>query len=323
MRLINPLRLYRTLDSKGIMGMNCRNIRYISRYNPRHLYPLVDNKLQTKQLALEHQVNVPALLSIVKEQPDIRQVFSALHGLPGFCIKPAQGSGGKGILVALRAPKSSSHLSDCEWVRTDGTPLQKVDISRHLSNILAGIFSLGGRNDVAIVEELIQIDPTFQAFTYEGVPDLRVIVFKGMPVMAMMRLSCHDSKGKANLHQGAVGVGINIVDGRAVNAVQHGKSITHHPDTERRLIDLAIPHWRSLLKLSCACSDMTGLGYLGVDLVLDKKKGPLLLELNARPGLAIQVANNTGLLPRLRKIEALPSIPDSIDERLSLLEQLY
>ncbi|MDX5335526.1 MAG: alpha-L-glutamate ligase-like protein, partial [Marinobacter sp.] len=49
----------------------------------------------------------------------------------------------------------------------------------------------------------------------------------------------------------------------------------------------------------------TGLGYMGVDLVVDAYKGPLLLELNARPGLAIQMANGEGLLPRLRNIEAL------------------
>ncbi len=320
--LASPIRTYRALHDQGIMGMNCRNLRYIARYNPRRLYPLVDNKLKTKTLAIEHNVNVPELLSVVREQPDIRTVQSVLNDLNGFCIKPAQGSGGKGILVALRA-ENQEEGQPVQWTRTNGKPLSRNEISRHLSNILAGIFSLGGRSDVAIVEELIQVDPLFQQFTHEGVPDLRVIVFKGLPVMAMMRLSCHDSHGKANLHQGAVGVGIDIAQGVAVNAVQHGQPITHHPDTQQPLIDLKIPHWQNLLRLACSCSDMTGLGYLGVDLVLDKHKGPLLLELNARPGLAIQVANNAGLLPRLQSIEALESIPASLDERLALLHHLY
>jgi glutathione synthase/RimK-type ligase-like ATP-grasp enzyme len=47
---------------------------------------------------------------------------------------------------------------------------------------------------------------------------------------------------------------------------------------------------------------MVELGYLGVDIVLTPDKGPILLELNARPGLGIQIANLAGLVPRLEKI---------------------
>ncbi|HEY7771646.1 MAG TPA: alpha-L-glutamate ligase-like protein [Marinagarivorans sp.] len=312
--MFNSLPLYRTyksLKAQGIMGMNCRNIRFISRHNKRRLYPLVDDKLKTKKLAIEHQVNVPELLSVVSEQHDIPTIFNTIKGIQGFCIKPAQGSGGKGILVVLRG-------EDDQWQRTNGRALSNTDIERHLSNILAGIFSLGGKSDVAIVEELIQVDPVFQSFTHQGVPDLRIIIFRGFPVMAMMRLSCQESKGKANLHQGAVGVGIDILTGKAVNAVQHGKPVTVHPDTKQPLIDLVVPQWHDMLHLACACYDMTGLGYLGVDIVLDKNKGPLLLELNARPGLAIQVANNAGLLPRLTAVETLDT-PDDIDERLEVM----
>jgi alpha-L-glutamate ligase-like protein len=275
----------------------------------------VDDKLQTKKLALEHNVNVPGLLGVIREQHDIGRTQTLVENTTGFCIKPAQGSGGKGILVVLKG-------DDGRWQRTDGRALSAEDIERHLSNILAGIFSLGGKSDVAIIEELIQVDPVFKEFTHEGVPDLRIIIFRGYPVMAMMRLSCHESKGKANLHQGAVGVGINIANGSAVNAVQKGVSILRHPDTQQLLSELVVPHWDQMLRLACACYDMTGLGYIGVDLVLDKNKGPLLLELNARPGLAIQVANNAGLLPRLRKVEPL-SNSVSIDERIDFVRKNF
>src|SRR5690606_15400534 len=126
----------------------------------------------------------------------------------------------------------------------------------------------------------------------------------GVPVMSMVRLSCAASHGKANLHQGAVGVGLAMDSGRAVCAVQRNRPVTIHPDTQHPLDGLVIPHWHALLELSCACADMTGLGYLGVDLVMDRDRGPMLLELNARPGLAIQMANGSGLLPRLRQVEA-------------------
>jgi alpha-L-glutamate ligase-like protein len=307
-------KIHGAIKDEGIMGMNCRNIRFISRYNKRALYPLVDNKLKTKQLALTHNVKVPDLLSVVKEQHDIPKIFDDITPGAGFCIKPAQGSGGKGILVVLQGP-------DNTWQRSDGRILTASEIERHISNILAGIFSLGGKSDVAIVEELIQVDPVFQAFTYEGVPDLRIIIFRGFPVMAMMRLSCHASHGKANLHQGAVGVGIDIISGKAVNAVQKGIPVLNHPDTQQPLMELSVPHWHEMLKLACACYDMTGLGYLGVDIVLDKNKGPLLLELNARPGLAIQVANNAGLLPRLNAVERM-IMPKSIDQRIDMIQDL-
>ena len=37
--------------------------------------------------------------------------------------------------------------------------------------------------------------------------------------------------------------------------------------------------------------------------MLDKTHGPMMLELNARPGLAIQIANGKGLIGRLQKID--------------------
>jgi alpha-L-glutamate ligase-like protein len=289
---------YGRMAAKGILGMNRRNISYISRYNPRANFPLVDDKLKTKNLALEHGVNVPDLIGVIDSQHDVPNIARMTQGVPGFCIKPAKGSGGKGILVIDR-------VVDGVFYKTNGQAISLPDIERHISNILAGLFSLGGKTDFAVVESLIKVDDAFLQYTHEGVPDLRVIVFRGFPVMSMMRLSCASSKGKANLHQGAVGVGISMDSGRAVRAVQSGRPVTHHPDTGQPLTDLVVPQWIAMLELACACYDMTGLGYLGVDLVLDKQRGPLLLELNARPGLAIQVANDAGLLPRLRRVEAI------------------
>jgi len=301
---------YGRLAAKGIMGMNCRNIRYISRYNQRSLYPLVDDKLKTKNLAIEHGVNVPDLIGVIANQHDVPKIARITDGVQGFCIKPAKGSGGKGILVIDR-------VVDGVYYKTNGQAISLPDIERHISNILAGLFSLGGKTDVAVIESLIKVDDAFLQFTHEGVPDLRVIVFRGFPVMSMMRLSCASSKGKANLHQGAVGVGISMDSGRAVRAVQSGRPVSHHPDTKQSLGDLVVPQWIAMLELACACYDMTGLGYLGVDLVLDKNRGPLLLELNARPGLSIQVANDAGLLPRLRKVETIKK-----PEKFAILERV-
>lgn len=183
--------------------------------------------------------------------------------------------------------------------------MSRQEIIRHISNILAGLYSLGGNADTAVIEALIEFDPVFDGLSHEGVPDIRMIVFKGYPLMSMLRLATHDSDGKANLHQGAVGVGLEISLGKSCSAVQFDRPIAEHPDTSKSLSDIVIKDWTSLLTLAARCFEVSGLGYLGVDIALDKVRGPLVLELNARPGLAIQTANRTGLLPRLKAIEAL------------------
>lgn len=286
------------LAQKGVLGMNRRNISYISRYNDRSLFPLVDDKLQTKKIVLDAGITAPDLIGVIREQHEVKDLAGLIAKLPGFCIKPAHGSGGKGIMVITRRDDDGYH-------KTNGQIANIGDLERHVSNILAGLFSLGGRADVAIIESLIEFDDCFTGYTYEGVPDTRVIVFKGFPVMAMMRLSTSASSGKANLHQGAVGVGLNIGDGSALKAVQFDRPVLLHPDTGTNLLTLKVPHWEQLLNLAASCYEMSGLGYLGTDIVLDRQKGPVLLELNARPGLSIQVANGEGLVPRLRQIEAL------------------
>lgn len=282
------------------MGMNQRNVNYIGRYNKRRLYPLVDNKLLTKKMALSHGVNTPNLVGAINNQVDVKNIVDILGDKTEFCIKPAQGSGGKGILVIV-GREGKDH-----FVKASGQIINTHDLRRHVSNILAGLFSLGGKPDFALIEDLIHFDPCFEGYSYEGVPDTRVIVFQGFPVMSMMRLSTAASDGKANLHQGAVGVGIDIRTGRAVRAVQHNEPIEFHPDTNKNLYQLKVPQWQAVLHLASSCYDMSGLGYIGTDIVLDKFQGPMLLELNARPGMAIQTANNAGLIPRLRLIEALP-----------------
>lgn len=294
MKWVSPWRLQRM----GILGMNCRNRDFIGSYNSRHLFPLVDDKLKTKLLAEEYELATPRLFCVVREQHEIASIEKKLAGLDGFAVKPAKGSGGKGILVIIGRRED-------KFIKSSGVEITIEDIRRHMSNTLAGLYSLGGKSDMVIVEDLIQFDDSFTGYSHEGVPDIRIIVFKGYPVMAMLRLATHASDGKANLHQGAVGVGLDIATGRALRAVQFSKPVVLHPDTLRPLNEIAIANWRDMLLLASRCFDMTGLGYIGTDIVLDKVRGAQLLELNARPGLSIQVANGRGLLPRLRHIETL------------------
>ncbi|HDY82180.1 MAG: alpha-L-glutamate ligase-like protein [Gammaproteobacteria bacterium] len=291
---IKPARL----RQQGMLGMNCRNVEFINRYNDRRLYPLVDNKLKTKLLAQEYGVPTPRLQFVVREQHEISHIERQLVDRETFVLKPAKGSGGKGILVVV------GRRGD-RFIKNSGVEIDVADIRRHMSNILAGLYSLGGTPDVVVIEDLIAFDECFAGYSHEGVPDIRIIVFRGYPVMAMLRLATHASDGKANLHQGAVGLGLAMDSGRCLNAVQFSRRIKSHPDTARPLNDIHIAGWRDILILAAQCHDMIGLGYIGTDIVLDQHLGPQLLELNARPGLSIQIANGRGLLPRLRHVESL------------------
>ncbi|CAM3602176.1 alpha-L-glutamate ligase-like protein [Parendozoicomonas haliclonae] len=316
MWLLDMLERRRKLKERGVLGMNRRNHAYIGRYNDRSLYPVVDDKVTSKKMAIAAGVAVPKLLHIIESIHELALYRSELEKLTEFVLKPAKGSGGKGIMVI-------TGRDDKGWIKASGGRVTYSDLERHISNSLGGLYSLGGKSDVVMIEGLIKADPVFDRFSFEGVPDIRTIVFQGYPVMAMMRLATRRSDGKANLHQGAVGVGLDLATGRSLKAVQFGRPVVKHPDTGHAFDDLKVPHWRRLLELSSACYDMTGLGYLGVDIVLDRDHGPLILELNARPGLAIQMANGQGLLPRLQTVEGIPRHHPSVAERVDFSQTTF
>jgi alpha-L-glutamate ligase-like protein len=306
----------RELRRRGVLGMNRRNAEMIAALNPRSHYPLVDDKLRTKELALGAGIAVPELYGVVETNHDIRYLPEIVASRDDFVIKPAHGSGGNGILVVTgrlgeRFRKASGLLADL-----DG-------LEHHVSNILSGMYSLGGQPDQAMIEYRVRFDPLFGRVSFQGVPDIRIVVYKGYPVMAMVRLPTRASDGKANLHQGAVGAGIDIATGVTGHGVCHNEIEPRHPDTGAPLAGIEIPDWERLLELAAGCYELTGMGYLGVDVVLDRDFGPLILELNARPGLAVQIANGAGLLHVIKAVEArAPSCTPGPERRVALVREL-
>jgi alpha-L-glutamate ligase-like protein len=296
----------RQLRARGVLGMNERNTEYIMRLNPRSLYPLVDDKLRTKELAIAAGIAVPKLYGVIRTEHDIGQLADLVRDVPDFAVKPAHGSGGDGIMVVTgRSPRAAD-----VYRLADGSAVNAEQIGFHLSNILSGQFSLGGHRDVALLEYCIKVDPLFAEYCFQGVPDIRVIVLRGYPIMAMIRLPTRRSRGKANLHQGAVGAGMDLATGMTTHGVLGNARAVDHPDTGAPIAGLVIPRWDYLLNLAARCYELTGLGYVGVDIVLDRQFGPLILELNARPGLNIQICNRVGLRHRAERAMALPAEPD-------------
>ena len=302
---------FRQLREAGVLGINSRNADYVMRCNARSAFPVVDDKTLTKKLAGAHGIPTPRIYTVVETHGNIAGLRQMLREHREFALKPARGAGGSGIVLVLDSAENG-------YVTQSGRVIPFEEFDYHVAEILSGIFSLSGLEDVAIVESLIHPEPVFASVTYQGVPDVRIVVYRGVPVMSMVRLPTKASDGKANLHRGAIGAGIGIASGTTLSAVHLSQVITHHPDTGNPVSGIEVPHWERMLRMAAGTFEMTGLGYMGVDLVIDRDQGPLLLELNARPGLAIQLANGQGLRKRLDLVDrAFPGNAAPPDARVA------
>lgn len=283
----------RELSELGILGMNRRNAEIIMKYNPRSGYKLVDDKLKTKALAQSNNLTVPETYGVISSVKEFEKLPSILEGKTTFVIKPVNGAGGKGVLVI----KSRKHDI---FFKSSGASLTWKDLRSHLINIIGGVHSLGGQRDQALIEYRVESDTVINALSHQGAPDIRIILFQRKIVMSMIRSATSESGGRANLHQGGIGIGIDNQKGRTTFAYHRKKYISHHPDTEQPLLNIKVPFWSELTELSLAASHLVPLQYLGVDLMIDANLGPTLIEINARPGLAIQSVNKCGLIPKLK-----------------------
>lgn len=292
----------RRLSKLGVLGMNHRNAACILDHNQRSLYPIVDDKLRMQRLCATIGVPTPAVYAEIGAPSELREFTTRLGKQDDFVIKPNRGSGGRGILVVVGREQDV-------FLRHNGERLQIDQIRQHISDILSGMYSLGGRPDEALIQQRVLLHPSFEPICFKGIPDIRVVLYRNEPAMAMLRLPTKESNGRANLHQGGIGAGVELESGRTNHAVQRNRFVAQHPDTGQALVGHQVPYWEQVLEMSRRVARAVGLGYVGVDIVIDARQGPLLLEANARPGLAIQIANGKGLLPRLREIDRLPTVP--------------
>jgi alpha-L-glutamate ligase-like protein len=305
------MKVLRALRRAGVLGINRRNADYSLRWNPRSAYPAVDDKLLTKDLCARAGIPTPRLLAVARHHFELRVLRESMAQLASFVLKPAHGAMGNGILVVRGRDGDRFRLAGGRSVALD-------DLAYHAAGVISGLYALAGQTDSAIVEERLLVHPALAAISSEGVPDVRVVVYRGVPVMAMTRLPTLRSGGRANLHQGAVAAGIDLESGRTTHAILHSQPIQHHPDTGEALLGRSIPGFGDVLGHALRAADETGLGYVGADVIVDAERGPMLLEMNARPGLMIQLANRAGLLPRLRAVDRNAATPRSAAERIAL-----
>lgn len=309
------LRKYRKFLTK-----NERNKVYL-RKNVMPGKGIADSKYKTKIILGKNGVAVPKLITRFKNENDLEKFrWENLEG--NFVIKPESGYGGEGILIIRKRGKWAG-----EWQKMNGEVVTTQDLKLQCQEILAGRYSLHATPDTVLVEERIKIHPLFLALTKSGTPDIRVIVYNNVPVMAMFRIPTERSGGKANLHQGAIGLGIDLATGITTFGVEAGDNPIYriydfNKKKRRKVNGIKIPFWREILETAIKCQKaVPSLGFIGVDVVLDKEKGPEVLEVNARPGLSIQLCNMAGLRSRLEKVDEMEV--RSIDHGITLAKYLF
>lgn len=281
-----------------VLGLNDRNLSYVKKYNSFQSKKIADNKILTKKILESNGIETPKLIGTIRSINKFNKY--KFNRLPGsVVVKPKKGFGGEGIVIFFSKDKYGS------WVKADKTRYSTSNIKNHVLGILEGNYSFRNVPDTAFFEERVLIHPELKKYSYRGVPDIRIIVFNNVPVMAMLRVATSESDGKANVHAGGVGIGIDISRGVTTFAIQHDRIIETHPDFGTMLRGVRIPHWSKILDIAVKAQKITGIGFLGVDIMIDRNRGPLVAELNARPGLSIQIANNEGLKGRLSRVEGI------------------
>ncbi len=296
-----------------ILGINARNLLYLRPFNEEKAIHMADNKLKTKTYLSARGITVPRLYASIKRISDFEKINFSQY-THGFVIKPNQGSKGQGIIIIEKRIGNN-------FMSASGKVYSLQDLRVHVLEILNGTYSLGNLvHDIAYIEQRIIPHSFTKPFIDNGLPDIRVIVHNLIPVMAMLRLPTSKSGGKGNLHQGAIGAGIDLAKGQVTTASLNGEIIKEIPN-KGLIKGLKIPFWDEILQMASKAQLATNLGYLAADITIDKHSGPVLLEINARAGIAIQMANQQPLRKRLERIEDLKI--KSISKGIRIAKDLF
>jgi len=280
-----------------LVGINQRNVLLVYPNNARRDFPLADDKLLAKERFAATGVPTPETMAVCDGLYAVPSTVEALLEREHFVVKPASGSGGQGILVL------GERLEPGVWRKAGGAAITSSQLQRHMADILFGVYSKT-LEDRVFIERRIVPHPFFQTLWADGLCDIRVITLHSQPLMSMIRVPTAESGGRANLHQGGLGIALELETGRTYRALHHGMPLEHHPESGTPLVGLQVPDWERVLEVARGAASAVPLGYLGVDIVLDQERGPLVLEINARPGLEIQNVHGSGLGKELRRLSA-------------------
>ncbi len=285
-----PQKALREQVRNEILGINRRNGDVVHKANKRRDFVYANDKYVSKKLLERHRIPIPPTIAAFSEIGTLKKAWNHLSRYEEFVIKPARGRKGHNILV-LR--KHADH-----WITPGGRRYNAPALQKHIADIIFGSHA-NGQRDTALIEYRVHPHPFFDRIYEGGLPDLRVITHHGAIIQAMLRIPTDASDGKANLHQGALGIGIDLETGKLKRGFCDKQYMDFHPDSGKAFRGITLPYWSHILAISRRTARLLPLQYLGIDLVIDRARGPLVLEVNARPGLQIQTINEQGLRPLL------------------------
>lgn len=307
-------------NREKVLGQNARNLEYIKRYSNPRGRKIADDKLLSKKVLSKFDIPVPQLIGVIKNYRDL-QTFDWNKLPKSFVMKPVHGSQGGGIEIFYNKDDEGN------WIRSDGSKISIDELITNARDIIDGKYSLHNEPDQIFFEERIKSHASLRNYCYKGVPDIRVIIYNRIPIMAYVRFPTKESKGKANMILGAVGTGIDLSTGITTTSTYgkgnngKGEAIEFVPGTGLRYQGLKIPFWDKILNYALRTQDAVGLNFLAIDFLIDEKKGPVIVEINARPGLSIQIVNREGLAWRLNKAKDLKV--KSISQGIRLGKDLF
>jgi len=293
----------------SILGLNYRNLK-LQVYNQKEAINFANNKLKTKHFFSVRGIPVPKLMGIFKNREDVNK-FDFANLNKDFVIKPNQGAEGKGI-IPFKERKGD------KFITISNKELTTNELKNHIINITQGIYN-NGNKDTAFFEQRIKNSPELEEITYKGLPDVRVICFNQIPVMAMLRVPTKESDGRANLAENAMAIGINLSNGEPSYYYYNGKITKKDPLNKNSI--KRVPNFIRVLQIAVKCSQLSKLKLAGCDVAFNEKNEPCLIEINARPGLKIQLANKDSLKERINKIKDLK--PKSINESIEIAMSIF
>lgn len=266
------------------MGMNLRN-HLIREANSLFSLSLAKDKIRFKEILQKNNIATPETYFEINNFTDLKKIKN-FHDQ--FVIKPNHGLGGNGILVLEKR--------DGYFVNPSNDVYNKEMVWIHLKKILDGEYSGLTEYDQVLIEERIHPSKKIVFQDAVGLPDIRLICLNYEPVLAMMRYSNKRSKGRANLSAGAMGIGIDIATGRFNHLhVKNEKAPLSLSDFSIPA-DFVMPKWEEMKAVARRASEISGLSFSGVDVILSHEDKVMVLEINGRPGIEIQNINERSLL---------------------------
>ena len=108
-----------------ILGINERNMDYVYHLNPKKHFTLADDKIKCKEVLHAQGIACAETYGIIKKVGDIPSAMAAMNQHRSIAIKPANGSGGGGILILKKDEEGRWNLS--------GKVISDQDIYTHLA----------------------------------------------------------------------------------------------------------------------------------------------------------------------------------------------